>query len=182
MTHQDPWAREYFFVSREMSQWFHHRSGVWSKNIQNFWIGQFREEMPIRKRVLRNHFYHQSNLHMIFRDRSNSIVLQVLNYIISNNLEPNSRNYSGPSMNIDIFGALFKFNFSKVILNFQCKLGAKYANVYLRTPITYHLRSPQSHKIKFSRIEYYEKKVKLSVQSQRKLQLSRSKSKLKFSP
>ena len=39
-------------------------------------------------------------------------------------------------MNIDICGVLFKFNFSKAILNFQCKEGAKYVNIYLSTPIT----------------------------------------------
>lgn len=35
MTHQDPSIHEYFFVSQEMLQWFHHRSVESSENIQN---------------------------------------------------------------------------------------------------------------------------------------------------
>lgn len=39
-------------------------------------------------------------------------------------------------MKIGLFGALFGLSLSIVILNSQCKEGAKYINVYLRTSIS----------------------------------------------
>ena len=54
--------------------------------------------------------------------RSNSVSYSKIIYLL---------NYGSLQMNIDIIGALFTLIFS--LLNSQCKEGAKYVNVHLRT-------------------------------------------------